>query len=750
MTQVTTGQKGLLSVFRYNTATGHFEGRNGSGVWVSLLDAPFRLSASTPTADSLLNIQANQVETEDGTVISSAPSGSTLQSYPATTINFATGAVTGGTVVRDGGTFSLPAYASGQYCRVFFVYQSSLNQINCTFSPDSATYGGLTDPGVLFATLGSSNLPLGYVDLQSVGSSIYKTADSTSTVIENKNGTGNRIFRFGSGAGGGSSSAGASLLDPNFDETFIYYTRSDFAIDQKTFFGSTTGTDNVLGTGKVVLNATQNFISGNLLGPVFLADNPVINTAQVRLLYNVGKVDNTFTFTVTTASATAGAVYTNGYYNYTVSTTLSAGTTLVCSGNGFMGTSGTLTKVSGTGDTTISYSACVFVAISVSSDGGSNYTAATNTYISGRFVVADFTEETGTTSTDYRIKVVSNTASSELAGFGVNLVQDSTGAYAGDATFETRLITSTEASTGLITLTTVKFTPGAHQLHVIYNGHDFMAPTFSEIGGGAVQFPINFFTAGDTVYFYVAYGLVNTTNAPITINNMLSTNSTLGSVAIPSGYTLDKPWMEIPSGATVTGAGNVETTGVITGAGILATTGTVLSTGKAPTQPKFDRIEELTLGQGVRFPQGLRFGTGILNYYEVGQYTCALTTSNNDQNFTNPIFLGWYAKIGRLVICGGNIYLPTIVSKGTGTLRIALPFTVNNGSSYYSTLQLTAVTGWSATSAPCSGMPIINQAYANLYKFSAADPRSGMTASAAADTNATCELYFTAQYIAST
>ena len=391
--------------------------------------------------------------------------------------------------------------------------------------------------------------------------------------------------------GSSGSGAGASLLDPNYDETFIYYTRSDFTIDAKTFFGSTTGTDSISSFGKVILGVGQQFISANLLGSVFLADNPVINTSQVRLLYTSGKVDNTFTFTVTAANATVGAVYTNGSYNYTVLSTITGGTTLSCSGNGMMGSSGTLTKVSGTGgDSTITYSATVGVTISVSADGGSNYTAASNTYISGLFVIADFTMASGTTSTSFKMKVVSNTAASELAGFGVNLVQDSTGAYAGDATFETRIITSTEASTGLISLTTVKFTPGAHQLHVIYSGHDFMAPTFSEIGGGAVQFPINFFTLGDTVYFYVAYGLVQTGNAPMTINNMLSSNSTLGSVVVPTGFTLDKPWMEIPAGAVITGAGNVETTGVITGAGILATTGSVVSTAKAPTQPVYDTV----------------------------------------------------------------------------------------------------------------------------------------------------------------
>ena len=337
---------------------------------------------------------------------------------------------------------------------------------------------------------------------------------------------------------GGGSGAGASLLDPNYDETFIYYTRSDFSIDKKKFFGSTTGSDSVLGLGKIILNAGQQFISSNVLGSVFLADNPVVNTAQVRLLYNVGKVDTA-------------------------------------------------------------------PVISVSKDGGSNWVSATATYVSGLFVIADFTLPVGSTSTDMRVKVVAGTGSGfELAGFGINAVQDSTGAFAGDATFETRVITSTEASTGTITLTSVRFTPGAHQLHCNYNGHDFVAPDFIELGGGRVQFPLTFFNTGDTAKFYVAYGLVNLSNAPVTINNVLSSNDTLGSVVVPTGYTLDKPYMSVPAGATVSGAGNIETTGYVSGDGVLATSGEVLSTGLAPTQPKFDRIEEATAGKGVDFPNG--------------------------------------------------------------------------------------------------------------------------------------------------
>lgn len=64
-------------------------------------------------------------------------------------------------------------------------------------------------------------------------------------------------------------------------------------------------------------------------------------------------------FTVTSASATAGAIYTDGSgHLYSVSTTLVAGTTLVTSGVGAP-IGATLTKVSGTGDASITFSSAV-------------------------------------------------------------------------------------------------------------------------------------------------------------------------------------------------------------------------------------------------------------------------------------------------------------------------------------------------------------------------------------------------------
>ncbi len=68
-------------------------------------------------------------------------------------------------------------------------------------------------------------------------------------------------------------------------------------------------------------------------------------------------VDGSFVFTITSASATAGAVYSNNGQTFTVEQTISSSTRLVTSGSGNPMASGTLTLVSGTGSSTITYSA---------------------------------------------------------------------------------------------------------------------------------------------------------------------------------------------------------------------------------------------------------------------------------------------------------------------------------------------------------------------------------------------------------
>lgn len=71
-------------------------------------------------------------------------------------------------------------------------------------------------------------------------------------------------------------------------------------------------------------------------------------------------------FTVSSANATIGATYTDASTNvWTVLGTIAAGTNLYCSGSGTAPTSGVLTKTSGTGDATITFSVVLAVMASI-------------------------------------------------------------------------------------------------------------------------------------------------------------------------------------------------------------------------------------------------------------------------------------------------------------------------------------------------------------------------------------------------
>lgn len=70
------------------------------------------------------------------------------------------------------------------------------------------------------------------------------------------------------------------------------------------------------------------------------------------------------TFTITSASATAGATYTNNGATFTVINTIASGVSILMDAGGVPAASGTLTKSSGTGDTTITFSASAVATVS--------------------------------------------------------------------------------------------------------------------------------------------------------------------------------------------------------------------------------------------------------------------------------------------------------------------------------------------------------------------------------------------------
>lgn len=108
------------------------------------------------------------------------------------------------------------------------------------------------------------------------------------------------------------------------------------------------GSDTTASTNILTINGpTTGIAPGNLIvGTGIPAGTTVLSLGTSQ-----------FTFTVTSANATAGAVYSSNGQNFTVSATIVAGTTLVCTGTVAPLSSGTLTLVSGTGDATIAFSA---------------------------------------------------------------------------------------------------------------------------------------------------------------------------------------------------------------------------------------------------------------------------------------------------------------------------------------------------------------------------------------------------------
>lgn len=81
-----------------------------------------------------------------------------------------------------------------------------------------------------------------------------------------------------------------------------------------------------------------------------------IPTSQT-LTASSGTYGLSYYFIVSSASATIGATYTNNAQTFTVKNTISGATLLLCTSTGTPASSGTLTKSTGTGDATITFSA---------------------------------------------------------------------------------------------------------------------------------------------------------------------------------------------------------------------------------------------------------------------------------------------------------------------------------------------------------------------------------------------------------
>lgn len=146
-------------------------------------DVPLRLSASFPTPDANMHIRAAVTTTADGGQKAMPPLSGQIIAWPDSTLNFLLGTTTGGTFIPNtgAGTITLPTSTVGFYRRASFTLLST-GQMQVIFSAQSATLVGLANPGTLFTVAG---LPLGWIDLQAVTTTTYKTANSATSIIEN-------------------------------------------------------------------------------------------------------------------------------------------------------------------------------------------------------------------------------------------------------------------------------------------------------------------------------------------------------------------------------------------------------------------------------------------------------------------------------------------------------------------------------------------------------------------------------------
>lgn len=247
---------------------------------------PLRLHEST-TPDSLLNITASKFQMFNGVEKGVSPISNVIPDYVATTINFQTQVVTGGTI-----NLTWPASTVGQY-RLLCLSLLSSGEIEGVFSNESATIGGLPNAGGLFV---SGGLPIGWILLECTNVlGYFKTAGSTTDIIENKVGSDSRIFIFGSGGGSGGSGNADALWQTMVSETdflpYEFLSGNILSLDETDKIDvSSNGAYNIADQ-TYDLDVTEYLISTNMLSGEFLNDESDITKARLKLIYESGSED---------------------------------------------------------------------------------------------------------------------------------------------------------------------------------------------------------------------------------------------------------------------------------------------------------------------------------------------------------------------------------------------------------------------------------------------------------------------------
>lgn len=148
-----------------------------------------------------------------------------------------------------------------------------------------------------------------------------------------------------------------------------------------SYITALTGPITATGPGSVATSVSNNSLTNTMLAqmPAYTvkgnntgaaANASDLTLTQARALFNFaphstritsgsGTYSVPYYFLITSGSATLGATYTNNSQTFTVVNTVSSATILFCTSTGAPAASGTLTKASGTGDATITFSLAI-------------------------------------------------------------------------------------------------------------------------------------------------------------------------------------------------------------------------------------------------------------------------------------------------------------------------------------------------------------------------------------------------------
>lgn len=196
----------------------------------------------------------------------------------------------------------------------------------------------------------------------------------------------------------------------------IYNFQSDLMLsDYMNLLGQL---DNINQSGSIIRYGqfiqTYGLTSGALASNLQISIEDVASQLDYSIEFASDAVPGfTYTFTVTSANATVGATYTNNTSTFTVVSTISGSTTLICTSSGSPLASGTLTKTSGAGDSTISFSSysSINVPLQISSISLDNILDLATVTFSGSptlanyFSVGDSIFLTSTSSTPNNIPI---------------------------------------------------------------------------------------------------------------------------------------------------------------------------------------------------------------------------------------------------------------------------------------------------------------------------------------------------------